>query len=406
MPFATTIFTILVIFDLYLWFVVRQLHPKGSAKRKLATAIIFGSTVVFIALFFTYQNNPVQNTPGKIFYFVFSLAVFFTKAIAILFFLLDDIRRFFQWISMKLFKPKNTSSENLKISRSGFLSWMGVGISSIFAGSIFLGMKNRYNYNVKKVKLSSDKIPAAFKGFKIVQISDIHSGSFNEADGPSKGIQMILDLNPDLILFTGDLVNGSSHEMDPFIDVFKQLNAPYGVYSVLGNHDYAIYLRKSEEERKEDFAHMIDVHQQLGWKLLRDEHVVIDKNGASITLIGVENWSKDNRFPTHGDLKKASEGLDPSQYQILMSHDPTHWEGEVLKLYPDIDLTLSGHTHGMQFGFEIPGFKWSPVSLIYKHWMGMYQKGKQQLYVNTGFGFIGYHGRVGILPEITLFEIE
>lgn len=410
MPFAILIFSIIISLDLYLWWVVRQIHLKKSTKRYLGTAVVWGSTLLFILLYFIYKND--QSTPtsiGKSFYFVYALMLFFGKAIAALFFLLDDIRRIFQWLILffvKSTKPKNKSNDHLRVSRSGFLSWLGVGFSSLFSGTILYGMNNRYRYQVKTVSITSPKIPASFKGLKIVQISDIHSGSFTSLEGPAKGIEIIQNLQPDLILFTGDLVNNSSEEMNPYINIFKQLSAPFGVYSVLGNHDYAQYKNASIENKKEDFEYMLKVHDLLNWKLLRNEHVVLEKNGEKIALIGVENWSKDNRFPTHGDLKKAIDGLDTSLFQILMSHDPTHWEAEVLNSYPTIDLTLSGHTHGMQFGFEIPGYKWSPVSLFYKHWMGLYKKGNQQLYVNTGYGFIGYSGRVGILPEITVFELN
>lgn len=408
MPFANVIFTLLIVFDIYLWIVLRQYTRKSPKKRLVGTLVILVSTLIFVLFYYYFSGNPAPATGGRNVFFVYTLAVFFSKAISVLIFLIDDIRRLFQWIYLRFVKPsaKQKAEDNsVSLSRSGFLAWLAMGTSAAFTGSLFYGMTNKYRYRVKKQVIRNDKIPAAFKGLKIVQISDIHSGSFTNLEGPYSGIQMIQELNPDLILFTGDLVNSSSSEMDPYIDIFKQLNAPLGVYSVLGNHDYAFYKKATDEEREQDFNYMLEQHKKLNWKLLRNEHVVLEKGGETITLIGVENWSKNNRFPTYGDLAKAIEGVQNNQFQLLMSHDPTHWEAEVLKLYPNIDLTLSGHTHGMQFGFEIPGLKWSPVQMIYKHWMGMYQSGRQQLYVNTGYGFIGYAGRVGILPEITLFEL-
>ena len=220
------------------------------------------------------------------------------------------------------------------------------------------------------------------------------------------GVQEVMKENPDLILFTGDLVNEKATEMGDYMDVFNQLHAPLGVYSTLGNHDYVDYTQwSSEAAKRKNLDHLKSIHGELGWRLLMNEHVVLERKGDQIALLGIENWSAKARFPKHGRMNLAYPGSEKYPFKILMSHDPSHWDAEVRPKYGDIDLTLAGHTHGMQFGVEIPGFKWSPVQYVYKQWAGLYEEGKQKLYVNRGYGFIGYPGRVGILPEITVIEL-
>jgi hypothetical protein len=273
--------------------------------------------------------------------------------------------------------------------------------------SLVYGFSNKYNYKVKKLRLQYANLPSSFKGLKIIQISDIHSGSFTNKEAVRKGVERVLSLNPDLILFTGDLVNNESGEMADYIDVFNELRAPMGVFSILGNHDYGDYAHwPSLEAKRQNLEKLKQVHGQLGWRLLLDEHVPLEREGQQIALIGIQNWSALKRFPKYGNLPKAYAGAENYPFKILMSHDPTHWDAEVRPRYGDIDLTLSGHTHGMQFGVEIPGFRWSPVEYVYRQWAGLYEEGRQKLYVNRGYGFIGYPGRVGILPEITLIELS
>ena len=274
-------------------------------------------------------------------------------------------------------------------------------------GSLLYGFSNKYNYNLKKLSVNFTNLPQAFRGMKIVQISDIHSGSFSNKDAVKRGVEKIMQLQPDIILFTGDLVNNKADEMHDYIDVFNQLKAPHGVYSVLGNHDYGDYVQWESKQHKEDnLKALIETHGTLGWKILMNENVHIERDGDKIAILGVENWSAKSNFPKYGNLARAYSGSEQVPFKILLSHDPSHWEAEVLSQYKDIDFVLSGHTHGMQFGVEIPGLKWSPVQYVYKHWAGLYESGNQRLYVNRGFGFIGYPGRVGILPEITLIELN
>ena len=401
---------LMVVLDLYVFQIIKTVSG-GSAKTK---SIIFTSywviSIAAVVILFILPLLNLDNYSKGVRSTVFAVIIglFLAKLIASVFFLVDDIRRGIQWLVGKIFF-RNTEGEGIeesKISRSIFLSWLGLAVGGTLFGSLVYGFSNKYNYKVKKVKLNFPNLPASFKGIKIVQISDIHSGSFTNKGAVEKGVQKVLQLNPDLILFTGDLVNNESGEMHDYMDVFNQLKAPMGVYSILGNHDYGDYKHwDSAEAKKANLDWLKQIHAQLGWRLLLDENVTLEKNNEQIALIGIQNWSALKRFPRYGNLQKAYQGTEHLPFKILMSHDPTHWDAEVRPKFGDIDLMLAGHTHGMQFGVEIPGFKWSPVQYVYKQWAGLYEEGKQKLYVNRGYGFIGYPGRVGILPEITLFEL-
>lgn len=321
--------------------------------------------------------------------------LFFAKFLGSLIFLTGDIARIVQLIG------------GASVARSSVFSWIGIIAGGTLFGLLVYGFGNKYRYQVKRVKLNYDSLPASFAGLKIVHISDIHSGSFTNKEAVIQGVNKIMEEEPDLILFTGDMVNNVADEMKDYMDVFNRLNAPLGVYSVLGNHDYGDYVQwKSAEEKEANLERLKQVHHSLGWRLLMNEHVVLEKGDDKIAVIGIENWSAKARFPKYGDLKTAYEGSEAHPFKILMSHDPSHWKAEVVEKYPDIDLMLAGHTHGMQFGLEIAGFKWSPVQHVYKEWAGLYENAAQKLYINRGFGFLGYPGRVGILPEITVLELR
>ena len=292
------------------------------------------------------------------------------------------------------------------IPRSSFLSWLGLGIGGGLFGTLLYGFSNKYNYQVKKIKLAFTTLPDAFRGLRIVHISDIHSGSFQDKAAVQHGVDMIIQQKADLILFTGDLVNDRADEMTDYMEVFSKLSAPMGVFSSLGNHDYGDYVSwPSPEAKIENLQNLKQVHAKLGWRLLMNEHVLLEKNQEKIAILGIENWGAKGRFPKYGKMKEAYPGTEKIPFKILLSHDPSHWDAEVKTSYSDIDLMLAGHTHGMQFGLENPYFKWSPVKWMYKQWAGLYEEGNQKLYVNRGYGFIGYPGRVGILPEITVIEL-
>jgi predicted MPP superfamily phosphohydrolase len=294
------------------------------------------------------------------------------------------------------------------MSRFTFISQLALGVGALLTLGLGYGIRNRYRYQLKRLKLSLKDLPSEFKGLRIIQISDIHSGSLDDPEAVAKGVDLIMREKPDLIFFTGDLVNNQAEEVIPYLKIFSQLKAPMGVFSVLGNHDYGDYVSwPSEEAKKENLDALKQHHADLGWRLLLNEHVLLERNNQQIALIGIENWGA-RGFTKYGDMKKAVAGLEHvnAPIKILLSHDPSHWEAEVRKEYRDISLMLSGHTHGMQFGIDIPGFKWSPVQYVYKQWAGLYQEENQSLYVNRGYGFIGYQGRLGILPEITLIELS
>ena len=411
-PFWWILIRFMVLLDIYVFQTVKHLSQSSGSRTKLfiySTYWPVSVTAIIILLILPYLQFQHQAKLFKTTIFALIAGLFFAKLIASVFFMVDDIRRVIQWVAGKLFFA-NTEGEILqqgeKISRSTFLSWTGMLLGGGLFGSLIYGFGNKYRYQVRRLKLSFANLPAAFKGIKIVHFADIHCGSFTDKQAVMKGVQKIINEKPDLVLFPGDLINNVAEEMKDYMDVFDKIKAPLGVYSTLGNHDYGDYMQwDSKEEKKANLERLKQVYVELGWRLLMNEHIVLEKGTDKIAVIGIENWSAKARFPKYGDLKKAYTGSESCSFKILMSHDPSHWDAEVRKYYPDIDLMLSGHTHGMQFGVEIPGFKWSPVQYIYKQWAGLYEEGLQKLYVNRGYGFIGYPGRVGILPEITVLEL-
>ena len=405
------IVVILLVIDFYVFTVLRFLtHTNSDKSRTIVYTLYWTISVaaVLFIIFFPSSKYLESHVVLRNYVFAIIIGLFFAKLIAAVFFLFDDIRRLFVWLMSKIF-PKtgvDFTDERTSISRSTFLSWTGFVLGGGLFATLLYGFSNKYDYKVRRVKLAFKNLPPAFKGLKILQVSDIHSGSFTDKAAVEKGVAMIQQQNADLILFTGDLVNDKADEMHDYMDVFNQLKAPMGVFSTLGNHDYGDYTSwPTTEAKKENLERLKKIHGELGWRLLMNEHVVLEKNNQQIALIGIENWSAFGNFPKYGRMDLAYPGSEKYSFKILMSHDPSHWDAEVRPKYPDIDLMLAGHTHGMQFGLENPYFKWSPVQYFYKEWAGLYQTGNQKLYVNRGYGFIGYPGRVGILPEITVIEL-
>lgn len=318
--------------------------------------------------------------------------------------LTDDVRRIIAWIIGGIAPATGFTSERLP-----FMSQLGFYIGLIPLLSLTYGLvRNPYRYKVFRKDIRLPNIPEALDGVRIVQISDIHSGSFLAKDRVRKSVEIINSLDPDLVFFTGDLVNNSADEADDYIDVFGEISAKHGIYSVLGNHDYGDYMRWPDANAKRaNLEKLKHQHKRLGWDLLNNAHRVVDINGTKIGIVGVENYSAHPRFQKYGDMQIATKDLVDTDMRILLSHDPSHWDDEILSKYSSMDLTLSGHTHGFQFGFEwADRIKWSPVQYVYKRWAGLYREGQQYLYVNRGLGFLGYPGRVGILPEITLLTIR
>lgn len=412
-PFWWILIGFMILLDIYIFQVVKVISQPLNIRLRILIfscywIISAGAIVAIIILPYLQFEHLAKIVKSTIFAII--AGIFFAKVVASVFFMIDDIRRGLQWVSSKLFYFNivgQTAQEGENISRSLFLSWAGMLAGGGLFGSLLYGFGNKYRYQINKIPLLFNNLPASFKGIKIVHLSDIHCGSFNDKNAVIRGVEKIINQKPDLILFTGDLVNNIADEMQDYIEVFSMLKAPLGVYSILGNHDYGDYYQwNSPDEKKANLARLKKIHSDMGWRLLLNEHVTIEKSGEKIALLGVENWSDKARFRKYGNLNHAYSDSASYPFKILLSHDPSHWEGEVLKDYPDIDLMLAGHTHGMQFGMEVPGFKWSPVQYIYKQWAGLYTQGNQKLYVNRGFGFIGYPGRVGILPEITVFELN
>jgi uncharacterized protein len=413
-PLGVIIFLgVMLVLDFYFFQAVKNVSQNLSPKAKTIVYGVYWSITILAVigfLLFIYTEQSYLGRKVRTYLFSIIIGLFLAKMVALVFFLVDDLRRGIQWIAGKLFF-NNTDVDSMNtdngISRSVFLSWLGIAAGSTLFGSLLYGFSNQYKYQIKRVKLAFDNLPASFKGMRIVHISDVHSGSFMDKKAVQHGIDLILKENADLILFTGDLVNDKATEMRDYMDVFNQLKAPMGVFSTLGNHDYGDYVRWPIEgvSKEQNLINLQKVHADLGWKLLMNEHVALEKNGEQIALLGIENWGAKARFPKYGKMDLAHAGTEKYPFKILLSHDPSHWDAQVKTTYPDVDLMLSGHTHGMQFGIDIPGFKWSPVQYVYKQWSGLYEHAKQKLYVNRGFGFIGYPGRVGVLPEITVIEL-
>ena len=379
----------------------------ASAGTRTTVGLIYWALCIMSVgsfLLFPYFTNPYFKQ------YIFSIGIgwVLTQIFMVLFFLMDDLRRGAFWTMGQAASIAGAKFMNTEkgIPRSTFLSWLGVGLSSTLFFSLLYGFGNKYNYKLVKKKISLNGLPLAFKGFKIIHISDIHSGSLKDKAAVLKGIELIEKQNADIVLFTGDLVNDRASEMQDWMDVFGKIKAPNGVFSTLGNHDYGDYVKwDTAEEKKQNLEALKKVHQDLGWRLLMNENTSIEKSGEKIKIVGIENWGAKARFPKYGKMDLAMQGVNKEDVAILLSHDPSHWEAEVIPKYSNVQLTLSGHTHGMQFGLENPYFKWSPVQWVYKQWAGIYENKDQQLYVNRGFGFLGYPGRVGILPEITLIEL-
>jgi predicted MPP superfamily phosphohydrolase len=424
MPLFTLIFRMglffafLVLIDLYAFQGIKHLTQNISSDRwKLIIRISYwvitiGFYLLPLSLFLipSAKNGPsskwVTATIGTF------VLLYLPKLTFIIFLLFDDIIIWIQWIIQKINGFKTSGSNEVSgnystLTRSDFLVKSGAFLAMLPFASVAYGiLKGRYEYVVRNVKVPIKNLPSDFEGFKILQISDLHTGSFDDKEAVAKGFELIHSQKADIICFTGDLVNNKTEEALPYQDLLSGLSAPMGVYSILGNHDYGDYVRDWKlGEKEQNFKDMLSFHEKVGWKLMMNEHTILTKGTSSIALIGIENWGARAGFPKYGKLDKAIENMPEVPVKVLLSHDPSHWDAQVRTKYPEINLTLSGHTHGFQFGVDILGYQWSPVQFIYKQWAGLYQENQQAIYVNRGFGFIGFPGRVGILPEITVLEL-
>lgn len=406
---ASIIALVLLLLDLYAFQAIKIAFGKLPKARRMTIYWAYWSiTVISVVLFAVNLAIPYDVTPRWFRWVVTGWTSLFVpgKLIVAFFMSVDDLIRLARWMGA-LFQPAAKKVGGEAITRSQFIAQAALVTGSIPVLATGWGIwRGAYAYRVEQVEVPLRNLPKAFEGFKIVQLSDAHIGSFNNHEAVARGIDMAMATQPDIICFTGDLVNNIYTEVDDYLDLFAKLKAPGGVYSILGNHDYGTYANWVPLEEREQLVHkLVGVHKQLGWDILLNENRVLERNGDQLALLGVENWGT-GRFPRKGDLAKANAGLPDGIVKLLMSHDPSHWDAQIRPKYGDIQLTMSGHTHGMQFGVSIPGYKWSPVQYRYKQWGGLYTEGNQHLYVNRGFGFIGFPGRIGMPPEITVLKLH
>lgn len=402
---------ILLFLDFYIYRALRTTNIKWAKTRTFTILWWSYSALLFIGIIGTvyFDLRLAVRSIVLVAFFI----TFVTKLVFAMTFIIDDVRRGGVWVKRKIFHGTPAVTKTLpeiketRISRSDFLAKTGIVIAAVPFTSLSWGIiSGAYDYRVRHQKLYLPNLPKAFHGMKIGQLSDIHSGSFYNKKAVQGGVDMLLAEKPDMIFFTGDLVNNLASELTEYKDIFNKLKADLGIYSVLGNHDYGEYHFGTEPSaaKAKNLELIMQTQREMGWDLLMNENRSIKVGNEEIGVVGIENWGAGLRFPKYGNLKKALVGSDEMPVKLLLSHDPSHWRAQVLES-PDIDAMFSGHTHGMQFGVRTKSFQWSPVQYIYKEWAGLYQEGHQQLYVNTGFGFLGYPGRVGILPEITVFEL-
>lgn len=406
--FLTIITLIGILFDVYFYHGVKSVFNSG----KYSSYFKFGywtlsyvyyaySLLSIVLLLNGFEVGRFGKMLGQIFFFL----LFLPKVLSSVFLIFDDIIRLVRFLIGSFFsKDVSSGIEKSGLSRLRFLQLSALGSFGLLLTSLTYGViKGGYNYTLKKQKIKIPNLPEEFQGMKIAQVSDLHVGSFLSLEPMKEAVNLINEQDVDMLFFTGDLVNDKAEEALDFIPVFKEIK--HTVFSVLGNHDYPeyIYSREDKESRKHNFDLMREIHKKMNFDLLMNENRIVERNGKKLAIIGVENWG--SSFSKYGDLKKAYNGAQDADVKLLLSHDPSHWDLQVRPEYSDIDVTFAGHTHGMQFGIEALGIKFSPVQWIYKQWAGLYQEGKQQLYVNRGLGFVGYPGRVGISPEITVFEL-
>ncbi|WP_341228037.1 metallophosphoesterase [uncultured Arcticibacterium sp.] len=414
----TIILTILVLLFLVLdWYIftgVKQLIKPWSLNNQRLVSILYWAipflsvSLIIIGFFWLGERLSYQT---RTFIASFVLIVYVSKIFAAVVLIFGDIvlmlRKAYSWIHSS-FTDNNASLNeptSNPISRTEFITKAALAVGATHIGTMTWGIiSGAHDYRIRRIPLNLPNLPAQFHGLKLVQISDIHSGSFFNKTAVEGGVDMLLNEKPDMVFFTGDIVNNKAEELNDYFDIFKRIQAPLGVYSTLGNHDYGDYVQWSNEQAKtQNLKDLMEAHKLMNWNLLMDEHKEIKIDGDSIGILGIQNWGQG--FAQHGNLEKAMLNTDHLSTKLLLSHDPSHWRAQVLDK-TNIDVSFAGHTHGMQYGVEIGGFKWSPVSLRYKEWAGLYKENQQQLYVNRGYGYLGYPGRIGILPEITVFELQ
>lgn len=396
--------------DYYVWQAFRTATQHSSAQIQLFTRYAYwGFTGMIILGIWAYNFMPLHfwKNEIRITFMALIMISVITKLFIILFLLIEDITRIIRW-SYQNVKTRISPDEYSPgpISRNEFLSKAALAVGAVPAATFAFGIiSGAHDYRVEKISLKIPNLPKAFKGMRIAQVSDIHTGSFFNKTAVKGGVEMMMREKADVIFFTGDLVNNEAKEVKDYFEIFSKLKAPLGVFSTLGNHDYGDYVRwNSPAAKKQNLKDLMKAHELMGYDLLMDEHRFIEESGEKLAIIGVQNIGV-GRFPWYGNLGKAYAGTEEASIKLLLSHDPTHWNAEVTKKFKDIDVAFAGHTHGSQFGVKIGNYKWSPAQYVYKQWAGLYKEGEQQIYVNRGYGYLGYPGRVGMPPEITVFTL-
>lgn len=401
---------IFLLIDYYVFQGVLVVTGKLSQPWKDSVRIGFWvpTAIAILALCWWAFGDPYRYSAASRSWVITGLvATYFSKTFAIVVLFVDDLGRGVRWLVRLFTKDDATGLPGEAITRSDFLSKTALIAASVPFGAMAYGIiSGAHDYRVRRVTVKLPNLPRSFDGMKIGQVSDIHSGSFFNKTAVKGGVEMVMKEKPDVIFFTGDLVNNEATEVREYIDVFNKLKAPLGVFSVTGNHDYGDYHSWPDQRTKQkNFRDLMEAHRLMGYDLLMNEHRSIEINKEKIAVLGIENWGG-GRFAKYGKLDQAYAGTEEFPVKLLLSHDPSHWDAQVRPLYPDIDLMFSGHTHGFQFGVEIGNFKWSPSQYAYKQWAGLHQEGSQHLYVNRGFGYLGYPGRIGMPPEITILELQ
>ncbi|MCP4551147.1 MAG: metallophosphoesterase [Bacteroidetes bacterium] len=403
------VFVLVFLLDLYLWSAIKSwIYSKHRIIMSSLFFLYWMPLVIFIVttLIGVFKPIHVSNTALYLYISGVTLISYAAKIIAAIFIVVTDIIRavqlMYRFINSKR-RKQELSKEFPRISRNRFIRKLGlIAAGAALSGMLIGRFKWVTDFRLRSEYLKLKKLPEAFNGLKIIHFSDLHLGSWPSKTPISAVVDIINAESPDIVLFTGDLVNFSSREAFKYETILKEIKARYGIYAVLGNHDYGNYVRwENTEEKIKNMHQLFDFYKRLGWKLLRNENQIIYKSGQRLAILGVENWGDNPRYPQMGDVNLAMKGVGDTDVKILLSHDPSHWDKIISKKHTDIDLTLSGHTHGFQFGIETPLFRWSPAQYLYKYWAGLYQINEQYIYVNRGTGFLGYPGRIGILPEIT-----
>ncbi|MFZ4464260.1 MAG: metallophosphoesterase [Bacteroidales bacterium] len=406
---------LIVLLELYLWMFVKKKIFVYHSGIRLILIILYWLPLVslisssILAVYFPANEwNPSLRIHLFGLIFVTYVAKLIPSLILLFYKILGGLKRFVFLISGR--KEKNILADSSHISRARFIENVAYISGGIMLSGLLTGMfRWVHDFRIFNQNVFLKNLPHSFENFKIIQISDLHLGSWSSTDQLEEAVNMINEEDADLVVFTGDLVNYSTDEAFRFNETLRRISARHGVLATLGNHDYGDYTKwPSAAAKQKNMTDLYSFYDSIGWKLLRNEHITIDKNGEKIALIGVENWGKNPRFPQLGDIRKAEEGIENVTVKILLSHDPSHWKEVVLPNHPDIQLMLAGHTHGFQFGIEIPGIRWSPAQYLYQEWAGMYteESGERMLYVNRGIGSIGYPGRIGIMPEITVLTLR